>query len=256
MLKVINEGQVVAKVNIDGKIYDVRTGKLVESVVKPTATRKPTAIKNNHRKVKTSNAASRATYTKPVVVAKQSRKNIDGIIPAAAIKPNPISAKKSKKKTLKEQKSQRKKLMQGIAIVIVVVIGFGLLAFFYFPSLSVNFAASQAGITGARHPSYIVDGYFVDGAIQTEQRRITINYRNRAGDIYSISQQSSTWDSKGLLENHIIIEGLSYQVLMQRGLTIYRLEDGATWVSGGILYTISNGRQLDNDQVLRIIEGI
>jgi hypothetical protein len=259
MLKVINEGLKVAKVIINGKVYDAKTGKQLDIDLKkfPPIPKEP-MIKNTRRVVKTSNAASRATFVKPVVVAKSKPKSLDGIAPSAATRPNPINSKKGSEKgsSVQKNKIQRKKLLQGITIVVIIIVGFGLLTFFYFPSFSVNFAASQAGISGVSFPSYTVEGYSMDGAVQVENRAITINYRNGEGEIYSISQQSSNWDSEGLLENHIVLERLNYQVLTQRGLTIYRLDDGATWVSGGILYKISNGEQLDNDQILRIIEGI
>jgi len=257
MLKVINEGKVVAKVNINGKFYDVKTGKPIAAPVvarKPAIENRP--IKNNRRTARTSNAASRATFVKPVVVAKPKPKSVDGLVPPAATKPNPIKNAAKKDPPKKDLKSQRRKLLQGAIIAVIVVVGFGLLALFYFPTFSVNFAASQAGLSRVSVPSFVVEGYSMDGAVQVENRTIIINYRNADGEIYSISQQNSNWDSEGLLENKIILGQLNYQVLTQRGLTIYRLDDGATWVNGGILFTISNAQQLSNEQILNIIAGV
>jgi len=130
------------------------------------------------------------------------------------------------------------------------------LAFFYFPSFSFNLAASQAGITGANYPSFTIDGYSFDGTVQTENGRITVNFRNNSGETYSVSQQNSTWDSEGLLQNYIKIRGLNYQITTQQGLTIFQLDDGAMWVSGGILFTINGGEQLSMDDILNIISGL
>jgi len=247
----------IGKVNINGKAYDARTGKLIGEPTKKSAPiAKTRHAKNTRRQIKYGNAASRATYVKPVVVAKQTSKNIDGVIPTAATALNPISANRKKKPLTKKGKDSRKKVIRWLVVAIVIVAGFGLLALFYFPTFSVNFAASQAGINGASYPSFVVDGYFMDGGVQVESRKITINYRNIGGETYSISQQTSTWDSEGLLENYIKIEQLNYQILTQHGLTIFRLDDGAMWVSGGILFRITSGEQLSNDQVLSIIGGM
>ncbi|MDR2524392.1 MAG: DUF4367 domain-containing protein, partial [Candidatus Nomurabacteria bacterium] len=73
---------------------------------------------------------------------------------------------------------------------------------------------------------------------------------------YALTEQNSNWDSNGVLENKVKTTTNNYQTLTQKGLTIYRYDGKATWVNGGVLYTISDGNNLSNEQILKIIDSL
>ena len=242
---------------INGKVFDVATGRQIDCGTKKKPVLRTKHAKNTSRKPKTSSASSRATYQKPVAVAKPEHNVASGVVPAAAIAPNPVVvAKPEPKPSPSKKKNPRKKLIIEIIIAILIIVFVGIISALYLPSFSVRMASSNAGVDG-RYPTYQAEGFSIDGGVKSEPGEITINYRNNGnGNTYSISQRSSNWDSNGLLENKVKLNSTTYDTLTQRGLTIFQYDNITTWVNGGIVYTITDDTGMDVNQILQIIDGI
>lgn len=157
----------------------------------------------------------------------------------------------------KTPKTKRRFVIMSIASAAftLVLIG-GYFTYVNMPSLSVRVAASRAGVN-AKYPEYNPSGYRIDGPVAFSPGQVTINYRSNTNDQrYSISQQNSNWDSSAVLENKVQPESDKYQTLSQKGLTVYKYDNKASWVNGGVLYTIDGDASLSTDQVLKIVDSI
>lgn len=140
----------------------------------------------------------------------------------------------------------------GTMSLALVILG-AYLTYVNMPSLSVRVASAQAGVN-ATFPQYHPDGYGLDGPVAYAPGEVTITYKANSNRTlgYTISQRASNWDSQAVLDNYVKAESKSYQPYSEQGLTIYTYNNKATWVNGGILYTIKGNAPLSPDQVLRI----
>ncbi len=106
------------------------------------------------------------------------------------------------------------------------------------PDISLRVAAMQTGIE-ATYPGYIPRDFSLSGIV-SEEGKITLNFENSAsGDAYSITEESSSWDSNALLNNFVKERyGDNYSVVREQGLTIYISGSDAAWANGGIVYKL------------------
>ncbi len=204
---------------------------------------------------------------KPDIVARAEQKH------SVQIAKNPVVAKPANSRELKNalireqmekphmaKDSPRKKrkfsaLSIASAAFVVVLLG-GYFTYVNMPSLSVRVAASRAGVN-AKYPNYNPNGYHLDGPVAFAPGQVMLHYKsNTDNERYSITQQNSSWDSSAVLENKVGPDTANYQTLSQKGLTIYRYDDKAAWVNGGVLYTIDGDASLSTEQVLRIVDSI
>jgi hypothetical protein len=92
------------------------------------------------------------------------------------------------------------------------------------------------------------------GPIQYKPGEVTINYKTHSDDRgFNVVQKNSSWNSETLLDNFVSATNKPYQTFQSNGRTIY-IYDGnkATWVDGGIWYSIDGQSNLNSDQLLRI----
>lgn len=138
------------------------------------------------------------------------------------------------------------------AIFAVLIIG-AYLTYVNIPSISVGFAASQAGID-ATYPQYKPDGYHLSQPVTYSDGTVTLKFKSNSDDSeYSIVQTRSSWDSSAVLTNIVKkAAGDNYITTQESGLTIYSYDNNATWVNGGILYTIESNAPLSGDQIRHI----
>jgi len=152
-----------------------------------------------------------------------------------------------------------KKMRIRVALIsissIIVLVGGGIAAYLFVPPVSFWVATTRANVN-AKLPTWAPDGYRVDGVVESSPGQITINYKSSSETTYSITQQNSTWDSNGVLENKVKPKSRDYQTLTQKGLTIYRFSSTAIWVNGGVLFTITDGNNLTNEEILQIIDSM
>jgi hypothetical protein len=138
------------------------------------------------------------------------------------------------------------------AIFAVLIIG-AYLTYVNIPSISVGFAASQAGIA-ATYPQYKPDGYHLNQPVTYSDGTVTLQFKSNSDNSqYSIVQTRSSWDSSAVLTNIVKkAAGDNYITTQESGLTIYSYNNNATWVNGGILYTIESNAPLSGEQIRHI----
>lgn len=132
----------------------------------------------------------------------------------------------------------------------------GFLTYITLPSISLKVAASRAGVD-ATLPDYEPEGYSIDGPISYNPGEVVISYKSETdGSEYTLSQKSTNWDSKAVLDNYVTEKTGSYITYQEKGVTVYTFNDEAIWVNGGILYTITGDAGLSADQIMDLATSI
>ena len=121
------------------------------------------------------------------------------------------------------------------------------------PDISLKVAAMQTGIN-ASYPNYVPRDFAIS-SISSEDGKVVLNFKNsNSGDAFSITEETSSWDSNALLTNYVKDAFKdNYSIIREQGLTIYTNDGAAAWVNGGIVYkiNISEG-SLTNKQIRSI----
>jgi hypothetical protein len=193
-------------------------------------------------------ARALARTAKPLAAFKTSKQIKDQAIARALASPIEKSAK-----VKKEHRFHWSRRFTIITAIFAVLIIGAYLTYVNIPSISVGFAASQAGIS-ATYPQYKPDGFHLAQPVTYSSGTVTLNFKSNSNDTqYSVVQAQSSWDSSAVLAN--IVEkaaGQNYITTQESGLTIYQYNNTAVWVNGGILYTISGNALLSDDQIRQI----
>ena len=149
-------------------------------------------------------------------------------------------------------------LSVGSGLTLVALVS----AFFAYqnvPNFAMHIASARSQVDGSL-PQYIPSGFRFAGPIQAADRSITVQFKANSDNerTFSIVQRVSDWDSNSLLANFVtpsITEEEQHQVSQDnKGKTIfiYGNENNATWVDGGVWYTIEDKADLNVDQLLKI----
>lgn len=150
-----------------------------------------------------------------------------------------------------------RKVMNVSAAMLAVVLLAGFFAYQNLSAISMQVAASRAGID-ARLPGYKPAGFALSGPIEYGPGFVSVDFASNADDrTIELTQKVSNWNSEALAENFLAANDKSYQTHNDRGRTIYVYDNtNATWVSGGIWYTIESNSVLNNDQLLRVASSL
>lgn len=175
---------------------------------------------------------------------------------AAAIKDEAIEHALSQAvRNHKEHKHPRKKTSRWMSIaassLAVVMLG-GYFTYLNMPNLSVRVAAVQAGFD-ASYPEYKPDGYSLNGPIAAEDGKVSMQFAANSGpQSFTILQEQSNWDSMAVQE-HVDKESNNEAITTTvDGLTVYIYGSNASWVNGGVLYTMKGDAPLSSEQIRRI----
>ncbi len=166
------------------------------------------------------------------------------------------------KKTPRTHKLAKKlKLKPGFLNISMFIVA-GLLLGGYFaynnvPNLAMKVASTRAGINGTV-PAYQAGGFSFNGPIEYQVGQVTIKYRSNSDDrSYVITQKKSEWNSDALLSNHVSTNSRSYQLLQEKGKTIYIYDgDSASWIDDGVWYEINGQSSLSANQVIKIANSL
>lgn len=103
--------------------------------------------------------------------------------------------------------------------------------------MSIQVAASQSGIN-AKYPAYIPRGYEMSD-VTSSSGKVSMRFKGDDGE-FIISEENSSWDSEGLLNNFIKpTYNNDYTVVREQGLTLYMGANWQVWVNGGMLYKLN-----------------
>jgi hypothetical protein len=134
---------------------------------------------------------------------------------------------------------QSKRFVLATVMSAAAVMLLGYFVYLNMPDISVRVVASRAGIDVA-YPNYLPAGYKLNGLVSEQSGRVSMTFVNDAHK-FSVTQEKSIWDSTALYNNFVKDEwGASAVILREQGLTIYVNGSDATWVNGGIRYTIDD----------------
>ena len=243
----------IAKRPQPGRYMDISRSKNVARFAPhPVAASKPKVAEVPDIAPKAHPVAARALArtSKPAISIFSSSKSSKEIKDEAIAKALATPTAKPEKKKRKFHFSRRFTILS--AIFAVLIIG-AYLTWVNIPSISVGFAASQAGIS-ATYPQYKPDGYSLSQPVTFSDGTVTLKFQSNSDtSAYSIIQTRSSWDSTAVLTNVVKkAAGDNYITTQESGLTIYSFKNTATWVNGGILYTIDSNAPLSGEQIRHI----
>lgn len=148
----------------------------------------------------------------------------------------------------KKRRQIPRHLSIATASLALILLG-GYFTYLNMPNLSVRVAAAQAGIA-ASYPSYHPDGYSLKGPVAYTDGQVNIKFASNSGpQSYTISQVKTTWDSSAVEQDINQKTSGSYSTSTVSGLTIYLYGNNASWVNGGILYSLTGNAPLSSEQI-------
>lgn len=159
---------------------------------------------------------------------------------------------KSKKKARKHtQRLRTKNVAAGVAALAILLIG-GLTVWANIPNLSLRIAAARSGVDVSL-PRYKPDSYNFGGPIRYGNGSVTVGFSsNQNQRTFSLTQEKSEQDPSSLLETYVRPSTNDYEIFREMGLTIYVYDNKASWVNGGIHYTIEGNSALSSEQLIKI----
>ncbi len=137
------------------------------------------------------------------------------------------------------------------SLVGLLLVGF--LAYQNHTAVALRVAQSRAGVS-ASVPAFVPAGFAMNTPIEYAPGSVTLSF-NAGGDdrSFRLTQTESAWNTDALFANVFESTSRPYQMHVSNGQTIYTYGEGnATWVSGGILYTLEGNAKLGNEQLLKI----
>ena len=137
-----------------------------------------------------------------------------------------------------------------VIVVILLIIGVA-----NFTNLQLWVASAKAGFNTSL-PSYHPAGYNL-GQLNYNTGIFASEFQNKSGaQNYTITQRTTTWDDKGLLNNYVT-NAASYQVVKIGNRTIYLYDNGnATWIHDGIWYQINSDGTLNESQLINVANSL
>lgn len=147
---------------------------------------------------------------------------------------------------------RHRRLSSAAAAGLTVLLLAGFIAYQNVPNITMRLASSRAGFH-ASLPAYQPSGFSV-GHFAYSPGMVAVNYHSNSDNRqFSVTQKVSAWDSQALLNAVVATRDRPYQSYEQAGRTVYIYGNGtATWVSGGIWYTVTANGSLSTRQLLHL----
>jgi hypothetical protein len=136
------------------------------------------------------------------------------------------------------------------ATVALAVVVLGIIFSQNLPNARLQMASAKAGFSVSL-PTYRPAGYSL-GQLNYTTGVISAQFKsNSDGRHYSLTQKQSSWDSATLRDSFVAATDPGYQTVSAGGRTIYLYSQGsATWVNGGIWYTVQSDGSLSQRQLV------
>ena len=169
----------------------------------------------------------------------------------AANQPAPEPKPSLKKRISDKLKNGRTGSVMAASLAALLLIGY--VTYLNVPRMALRVAAGRAGFS-AELPGYSPSGFRFSGPVAYSPGELTLGYASNTDNrAYQVKEKETSWDSQTLLDNYVLSETELYSTYQQRGLTIYVFDGStATWVNGGIWFTVSGDSQLTSEQLLKI----
>lgn len=155
-------------------------------------------------------------------------------------------------KPANRRKAARHNRLVSIAagsLAVLLLVGF--MAYQNIPNLTMHMAAARSGVK-ASLPGYHPAGFSV-GRFTYQPGNVTVSYHSNSDNrSFKVIQAASQWDSQSLLSNVVATANRPYQTYNQAGRTVYVYGNDATWVDGGVWYTVTDNAALSSNQLLRL----
>ncbi|HET8709431.1 MAG TPA: hypothetical protein VFL85_04080 [Candidatus Saccharimonadales bacterium] len=158
--------------------------------------------------------------------------------------------KKSLKHRTKKRSLGRKLATTGAVGLAVLLLG-GFIAYQNTANIEMRLASSKAGIHAAL-PGYKPAG-FTASNFMYDTGAVAVNFHNnKDGRTYKVVQKTSNWNSDTLANEYVAsVAGSNYHTTDAGGRTIFTYgNNNATWVDGGIWYTVTSDGALSSSQLL------
>lgn len=151
---------------------------------------------------------------------------------------------------LKKPSTVRRKLLSSFAVLGAVLVVGSFVMYLNRSSVELQVASVKAGFQ-ASAPA--VPSGFQRQTASAEDGKVAISFVSPSNDSFTLTQESSTWDSQTLFDSIVAVNNNNYQAIQSQGRTIYIYDgDKAAWVNGGILYNVSGNAKLDSDQIISL----
>ncbi len=167
---------------------------------------------------------------------------------------------RTKRQSLKQRTARKLRisthaLSLAMGVFLALFVG-GILAYRSVPQIALKIASTRAGVR-AQLPSYQPSGFSLSGPVQYGDGVVTLKYESNSDDRnFSVVQKKSDLNSQSLAENFTTAQS-TYQTFEDKGRTIFVYEgSNATWVNGGVWYTVEGESELSSDQLRRIVSGL
>ena len=162
-----------------------------------------------------------------------------------------INSEKKSRRTKNHSKNRFARFMGMAVPSLAVLMMAGYFTYLNMPNLSIRMAAVQSGID-AKYPGYRPSGYALRGPVTFNNDEVSMNFAYAdGGHNFTLTQAKSGWNSAAL-KNSFSDDPANISTTTVDGLTIYSEGNRASWVNGGILYTIDGEADLSNSQIERI----
>lgn len=145
-----------------------------------------------------------------------------------------------------------RRLVSSLAAMAAVLVIGGFVTYLNRASVQLQVASVRAGFQ-ASMPTYAPSGFERQSA-SNQDKAVAINFVSPASNEgFTLTQQSSDWDSQTLFDSIVAVNDNSYQTVQSNGRTIYIYGNGnAAWVDGGILYKVNGDAGLNSDQIISL----
>lgn len=164
---------------------------------------------------------------------------------------------KQAKASLKAAKRRPHHRVSGtLAISAAVLALVGFVLYLNKTAITMRYADAKAGFH-ATLPGYQPGGYAI-GNFRYSPGFVAVNFNNGTlGRNYTLTQQSSNWNSQTLADTLASNGHTPHQTLSAGGQTIYVYGDNnAAWVSGGIRYSLTSNGNLTTTDIIKLANSL
>ena len=116
-------------------------------------------------------------------------------------------------------------------------------------NIELRLVSARAGFHAVL-PTYTPTGYEMNAPVQANGK-VTLSFHSGSSS-FILTEQQSSWDSQTLLASTVGLATGPYQTVQSNGRTVYLYGNNATWVNGGILFSLATDGNLSSSQITNL----